>query len=146
MRKLSSCRAFTLVELLVVMSIIVILSTVVAVNLWPELENAKRTAAREQIAAYSMGLARYRAAHAMLPTQRQGLFALYAEPTTAPVPEDYPAVGYMESLEMKPDPWSNEYLYFSPGRKGEAYEIASFGADGEEGGDGKNADISSSDH
>ena len=142
---MKDCRGFSLVELLVVMAIIAILSTVVGVYLWPEVENARVVAASEQIGMYKTALERYRAAHGMLPSQRQGLEALYREPTSAPIPKEYPGEGYMDSSEIKPDPWGNVYVYFSPGRSGQSFEIVSYGADGEEGGEGKDADISSSD-
>lgn len=144
MRRQEKRNGFSLVELLVVIAIISILSTVAGVALWPAVDDAKVSAVKAQISEYKLAVNRYRSRHAVVPTQRQGLAALYRLPTVPPVPEGYPAGGYMDNLVMKPDPWGHDYLYFAPGRHQETFEIVSYGADGEEGGEGLNADISSS--
>lgn len=66
-------------------------------------------------------------------------------PETPPLPREYPDEGYLESRTVPEDPWGSPYLYLSPGREGEAYEIFTYGSDGEPGGEGEAADISSSD-
>ena len=63
-----------------------------------------------------------------------------SKPTQAPLPDGWKGGGYVERLPK--DPWGNEYKYSSPGTKG-AYDIVSYGADGKEGGDGPNKDITS---
>jgi len=70
--------------------------------------------------------------------------ALCEKPTLAPVPEIYPADGYLESRKVPLDPWSHEYVYLVPGPKGTSFEIISYGADGQESGVGEDADLLSS--
>lgn len=136
---------FTMVELLVVVLIITILSTIVGVRLFREPDKAKIAAARAQISNFKVALGVYRTEQGRFPTQEQGLQALVARPTIAPVPKEYPdADGYLEALVLPLDPWKNDYVYLSPGSHGEKYEIICYGSDGEEGGEGPAADISSS--
>jgi len=61
------------------------------------------------------------------------------------MPENYPEEGYLGSRNLPRDPWKNDYVYLVPGSDGEPYEILSYGADGEPGGEGEQADISSLD-
>jgi len=79
------------------------------------------------------------------PAQDQGLKALCVKPASPPVPEKYPAEGYLESRKVPKDPWGHDYIYLSPGRNREPYEIISYGRDGEPGGKDDAADISSTD-
>jgi general secretion pathway protein G len=75
----------------------------------------------------------------------QGLDALVRRPDRAPVPENYPADGYLDSRRVPKDPWQRDFVYAVPGPDGAAFEILSYGADGEPGGTGDAADISSAD-
>jgi general secretion pathway protein G len=134
---------FTLIEILIAMTIIGILSGVVGLSVAGYLRKAKLQAAQSQIKTFQTALQMYKAAHAQLPTTAQGLEALCIEPSIPPIPKDYPAEGYLESRKLPNDPWGNPYVYLVPGRKGEPYEIISYGSDGEEGGIGEAADISS---
>jgi general secretion pathway protein G len=137
-------QAFTLIELLVVVTIITILAAVVAVNLFQEPGKAKRAAARAQIVAFRTALKIYGMDNGALPTQAQGLRALVEKPATPPIPATYPADGYLESRQVPRDPWDHEYVYLVPGSRGETMEILSYGKDGKPGGEGEDADISSS--
>jgi len=134
---------FTLIEILIAMTIIGILSSVVGLSVAGYLRKAKLEAARSQIKTFQTALQMYKAAHAQIPTTAQGLGALCIAPTIPPTPRDYPPEGYLESRNLPNDPWGNPYIYLVPGRRGEPYEIISYGADGEEGGTGEAADISS---
>ena len=143
---IKSKSAFTLVELLVVVLIITILATVVGVNLSREPGKAKMAATSAQFEIFRVALSIYRFDQGRLPTQEQGLKALCEKPRIPPVPEHYPEQeGYLESRTVPLDQWGNQYVYLVPGSKGERYEIISYGADGEPGGEGENADRSSSD-
>jgi general secretion pathway protein G len=71
------------------------------------------------------------------------LAALCEKPVRPPVPQKYLDGGYLESRQVPPDPWGRPYVFLAPGPDGEAFEIISYGADGEPGGEGENADISS---
>jgi general secretion pathway protein G len=135
--------AFTLIELLVVVLIISILATVVGVYVLDMPGQARVSAAKAQVGAFDVALERYYVAHGGFPTEEQGLAALCREPTSSPVPENYPDSGYLKTLEIPKDQWGNEYVYSVPGPEGRPYEIVSYGADGEPGGEGTDADISS---
>lgn len=134
---------FTLIEILIAMTIIGILSGVVGLSVAGYLRKAKLEATRAQIKTFQTALQMYKAAHAQFPSTSQGLEALCVAPSIPPQPKDYPAEGYLESRNLPKDPWGNPYVYLVPGRKGEPYEILSYGADGEEGGASEAADISS---
>jgi general secretion pathway protein G len=134
---------FTLLEILVVVLIITILATVVGVNVAREPGRARVAAAKAQIQAMETALRMYRMEQGALPTQRQGLRALCEKPTEAPIPAKYPAGGYLEAGKVPLDPWGHEYVYLVPGRGGSACEVISYGADGEPGGVGEDADLSS---
>ncbi len=74
------------------------------------------------------------------PSTEQGLEALISPPATGRIPENYKPGGYLEKKTIGPDPWGNEYIYISPGIEGD-YDIISYGADGQPGGEKYNADI-----
>lgn len=135
---------FTLLEILVVVLIIAVLATVVGVNVAREPGRARQAVAAAQIANLRTALQRYRMDHGMYPTQEQGLEALCRRPTRAPIPRGpYPPDGYLESSEVPLDPWGQPYIYLVPGSGNAPFEIVSYGADREPGGEGENADISS---
>jgi len=136
---------FTLIEILVVVLIISILAGIVGLSVLRHPGEAKVTAAKLQIKTFKSALQLYHMEQSRYPTQEQGLKALCVKPASAPIPEKYPAEGYLESAKMPKDPWSRDYIYLSPGRNQEPYEIITYGSDGEPGGTGDAADISSSD-
>jgi general secretion pathway protein G len=134
---------FTLLEILVVVLIITILATIVGVNVAKEPAKARVTAAKTQISTFRTALQLYRMENGRFPTREQGLISLCRQPSVPPVPAGYRENGYLESRNLPADPWGNEYVYVIPGPEGEPYEIVSYGADGEPGGEGEAADISS---
>ena len=136
---------FTLVEILVVIAIISLLAGVVLLNIAPQIGMGSQAAAKSQIQVLASALTTYRMAHGMYPTQQQGLDALAQKPATKPIPANYPDGGYLNSRVIPLDPWKRPYLYLIPGRRNENFEIISYGADGEPGGSGANADLSSAD-
>jgi general secretion pathway protein G len=132
---------FTLLEILVVVLIITVLATIVGINVVPELVKSKVATAKAQIGTFRTALNLYRMNHGDYPTQQQGLSALCLRPQAPPVPDSYPEEGYLETRNLPRDPWGNDYVYIIPGPGGLRYEIVSYGADGEPGGDGDSADI-----
>jgi general secretion pathway protein G len=136
-------QGFTLLEILVVVMIITILATIVAVRVIPELGKANVSKAVAQITNFQTALNLYRLDNKRFPTQAQGLQALCEQPTRPPIPEKYRPGGYLESTILPRDPWGGDYAYIVPGSRGAEYEIISYGADGEPGGEDENADISS---
>ena len=135
-------RGFTLIELLVVILIITILGTVVGVNLAGKPDEARRAAAVAQLQLFRQALKLYQMDNGAYPTQRQGLQALVAPSTLDPQPKRFQPDGYLDRRELPLDPWGNPYVYIIPGTRGETYEVLSYGADGQPGGDGKASDIS----
>lgn len=136
---------FTLVEILVVITIMAILATVVAVNVAHHPGKAKVAAAEMQLKILKTALNVYRSEQGQLPTLQQGLEALVAEPTIPPLAERYPQDGYLDSSKLPVDPWGNEYIYLVPGRTGRSFELLCYGSDGEPGGIDDAADLSSDD-
>jgi general secretion pathway protein G len=135
-------RGFTLIEIMVVVVIMGILSAIVVPNVLARLEEARRQQAKTQISSFSSALEMYRLHNSVYPTTQQGLDALVRKPTLAPVPKKYSPEAYIPSIPR--DPWGNPYIYRCPGEKG-AYDIVSAGRDGEEGGEGWDADITNHD-
>ena len=135
---------FTLVEILVVIAIISLLAGVVLLNIAPQMGLGSQAAAKAQIQVLSSAVTTYRMAHGRYPTQQQGLEALVRKPAEEPVPQNYPEGGYLNSRTVPLDPWKRPYLYLCPGRQNEPFEILSYGGDGEPGGSGADADLSSS--
>ncbi len=134
---------FTLVEILVVIAIISLLAGVVLLNVAPQMGLGSQAAAKSQIQVFSSAIDTYRMAHGRYPTQQQGLEALVRKPSQEPVPENYPDGGYLNGRNIPLDPWKRPYVYLCPGRQNEPFEILSYGADGEPGGSGGDADLSS---
>ncbi len=131
-------RGFTLVEILVVVVILGLLATLVVPRVVGRGEEAKRTAALVQIREIEQALDLFKLDNGFYPTTEQGLDALMEKPSISPEPRRYREDGYMKKIPQ--DPWGGEYIYRSPGDHDE-YDLFSPGPDGEEGGEGKNADI-----
>ncbi len=138
-------KGFTLIEILVVVLIISILAGIVGLSVLQRPGEAKTAAATLQIKNFKQALKLYRMEQGRYPTPEQGLDALCIKPVSPPAPERYPEDGYLDSRQAPKDPWKRDYLYLVPGRHNEAFEIISYGSDGEEGGTNDAADISSSD-
>ncbi len=133
-------KGFTLIEIMVVLAILAGLIAMVAPNIIGEAGAARVKTAKAEMANISLALDMYKLDNFTYPTTSQGIEALASKPSGSPEPKNYKSGGYMK--KMPTDPWGNAYVYFS---KKSSYEIVSFGADGEEGGEEDAADISSND-
>ncbi len=145
MRSFLSARAarrtgFTLIEILVVIVILGVLAALIVPNVIQRPDEARVTVARSDIAAIMQALKLYRLDNQRYPTAEQGIGALVAKPEIPPVPVNWKPGGYLEKLPK--DPWGRPYVYINPGVRGEI-EVMSFGADGQAGGTGIDADIGS---
>jgi len=131
-------RGFTLIEVLVVVAILGILAAIVVPRIMDRPDEAKRVAAKADVAAIVQALKLYRLDNGNYPTTDQGLIALVQKPTTAPIPPNWKQGGYLDKLPR--DPWGSDYQYLSPGVRGEI-DVFSLGADRARGGEGNSADI-----
>ncbi len=135
---------FTLLEILVVVLIITILATIVGINVVNSPGQARVTVAQAQLQTLRNALQLYKAQQGRYPTQRQGLQALVSPADTEPVPRQFPEGGYLATPAVPDDPWGNPFVYLIPGSSGEPFEVITYGADAEPGGDGEDGDLSSS--
>ena len=119
-------RGFTLVELMVVIVILGLLATIVVINVMPAMDRAAATTARANISQIEEGLKLYKLNNGRYPTAEEGLAAL--------VP------GTVDRLPN--DPWGRPYRYSVPGQGGKDFTVATWGADGREGGSGEDEDLS----
>ncbi len=137
-QRLRRAAGFTLIELMVVLVIIGVLAALIVPNVLDRADDARVTAARTDINNLMQALKLYRLDNQRYPTSEQGLQALVSKPGTEPVPPNW-----KPSLDKLPnDPWGRPYQYVNPGVKGEV-DVLSLGADGQPGGEGKNADLGS---
>ena len=127
---------FTLMEVLVVVMILGILAAIVVPRIMDRPDEAKRVAAKADVASIVQALKLYRLDNGNYPTTEQGLMALVQRPTTQPVPPNWKP--YLERLPK--DPWQGDYQYLNPGVRSEI-DVFSLGADHARGGEGNAADI-----
>ncbi len=129
-------KGFTLIELMVVVVILAVLAAMVVPNLMERPDEARIVKAKQDIGAISSALQLYRLDNYAYPTTDQGLEALSVKPT-----DDQTTKNWKQVLDRMPlDPWGHPYLYLMPGEHGD-FDVFTYGADNEEGGEGANATI-----
>jgi general secretion pathway protein G len=133
-------RGFTLIEIMVVMVILGILAGLIIPRIMGRPEEARRTKARIQIESIETALKLYKLDNGSYPTTEQGLQALVEPPSAGNLASAWREGGYLEKGRVPKDPWDNEYVYLCPGIHGD-FDLVSYGADGETGGEGKDMDI-----
>ena len=126
----------TLIEMLVVVTIIALFAALVAPRMFKQSDKAKVTAARAQINSFMTALGSYKLDTGIFPSTEQGLQALRTPP-----PNLAQWQGPYLPQEIPVDPWGHPYLYKFPGEHGDEPDMICYGADGQPGGDGINADI-----
>ena len=127
----------TLTEMMVVIVIIGLITAIVAINVLPAMDTARVQKAHADISGIEQALVSFRTQRARFPTMAEGLEVLVDPPADPnnPIAQTEP---YLRRLPK--DPWGNEYQYVVPGAHG-FYDLYSYGADGQEGGEGQDADI-----
>lgn len=135
-----SDKGFTLIELMVVIVILGILAGLIVPKIMGRPEEARMMKARVQIESIETALKLYKLDNGVYPSTEQGLQALVEPPSVGQLPRKWREGGYLEKGRVPEDPWGNEYVYLSPGLHGDL-DLMSYGADGEPGGEGADADI-----
>jgi len=138
-RRSEYVRAFTLIEVMVVVVILGILAMIIMPRILDRPEQARRVAAKAQIKIFQTALALFKNDTGGFPTTSEGMEALVSDPGV----RGWKKGGYLEQGKVPLDPWGNPYIYLCPGREGRDYDIASYGKDGESGGSDNDADIES---
>jgi general secretion pathway protein G len=128
--------------MIVVVFILSLLAAIVAPKIVGRTDDARIAEAKVQIRNFETALKLYKLDNTFYPDTEQGLQSLLEKPTTGRIPQKYREGGYLEHTSIPPDPWGNIYIYISPGVYGD-YDLMSYGADGRQGGEGKDADITS---
>ncbi len=135
-------RGFTLIEIMAVVLIIGLLSSIVGLAIFQQVDKGRVTATRAQLANLEGVLELYRMDNARYPTSDQGLEALVRRPSIGPDPRSYPSEGYLRKKGSLVDPWGQPYQYESPGQHNlHSFDLWSLGADGEPDGTDLDADI-----
>lgn len=136
-RRLKKDAGITLIELLVVMVIIALFATIVGSRVGRSVDRGKKVAAKSQISEFESMLDQFKLDVGRYPTNEEGLQSLRTKPASTSNWD-----GPYSKKELPMDPWGRSYVYRFPGTHGD-YDVLSYGADGLEGGDGDNADITS---
>ena len=128
---------FTLIEIMVVITILGVLAALIVPRVVGRTDDAKIAAAKQDIASIMQALKLYRLDNGRYPTTDQGLQALITRPTTEPMPSNWKQGGYLERLAA--DPWGEPYKYLNPGVRGEI-DVFSLGRDRANGGESNTPD------
>ena len=129
---------FTLIEIMVVMVILALLATLVVPKVLDQLDKARVSKAKTDIRGYEAALGMFRLDNFKYPTTDQGLESLVKKPSDPSI-RNWKSGGYVPKLSK--DPWGNDYQYIFPGTHGVDFDLFSYGADGQPGGEGSDADI-----
>jgi general secretion pathway protein G len=132
-------QGFSLMEIIIVITIIGLIVAWAATNLFGKQEQALARMAKGKLSSMSGQLDTYKLDTGRYPTTQEGLRALLTNPGNV---SNWNGP-YVRGADDIKDPWKNDWIYKSPGEGGRPYDITSLGADGKEGGDGPNRDINS---
>jgi general secretion pathway protein G len=131
-------RGFTLIEIMVVVTIIAILAAIVVPQVVGRVDDTRVQTAKHDVQALEQALNIYKLDNYHYPSTDQGLESLVRKPSGQPDAANWKAGGYLQRLPK--DPWGHDYQYVQPGQHG-AVDVYSLGADGQLGGEGYDADV-----
>lgn len=132
-------RGMSLIEIMVVITIIGLIMGIIGTSVFGALDDAKIDTTKNQMQNLSLALKSYKIANGHYPTSSEGLESLINPPSSAKKRRKF-----LDADKVPVDAWDGEFMYYSPGTHGDHdFEIVSYGADGTPGGDGANADINS---
>jgi general secretion pathway protein G len=135
-------RGFTMVELMAILVIIGLLAAVVATNVIGKIDKAKVISTKANLKILHTAVMQFKMDTGRFPTEEEGLMALIEQPSDI---ENYEVGGYLETTEVPKDGWGREFYFELYPESGKAFVIISWGADGEEGGEGYDTDLYSTD-
>jgi general secretion pathway protein G len=136
-------KGFTMIELMAVLIILGLLATVLVRNFMGSTDKARVIITKANLKILHTAVMQYKMDTGQLPTEEEGLMALIEPPSE--VEELVEPGGYLETTEVPPDGWGNDFYYELFPESGKPFVIISWGADGEEGGEGYDADLYSTD-
>jgi general secretion pathway protein G len=141
-RRVPGRLGFTLIEILVVITVIGLLAALVGPRILGRVSEAKSATAKAQLEMVGVALDNYRLDNGSYPTTEQGLAALQEKPTRDPAPLNWRGPYLKRTIPA--DPWGRPYVYRSPGEHDPAgNDLSTLGRDGQPGGEGEDADITS---
>jgi len=141
-RKKNVKSGFTMVELMAVLIIIGLLGTLVATKVVSNIDRARVTTTKSNLKELHRMVNQFKLDTGRFPTEEEELYALIEEPSDV---EGYQPGGYLETTDVPLDGWKREFIYELYPESGKAFVIISYGADGEEGGEGYDTDLYSTD-
>jgi len=141
-RKSTKKKAFTMVELMAILIILGLLATVVVTKVASSIDKARVTTTKTNLKLLHGAVIKFYMGTSRYPSEDEGLTVLVDPPVDLPGVEPE---GYLETTDLPMDGWGNEFIYQLGTETGRAFEIISYGADGEEGGEGLNLDLYSTD-
>ncbi len=139
---LNARTGFTMLEIMAVLIIIGLLATLVATKVASKIDEAKVITTKANLKALHNAVNQFKMDTGRFPTEEEGLMALIEQPSDV---ESYEPGGYLETTELQKDGWKRDFFYQLYPESGKPFVIISYGADGEEGGEGYDADLYSTD-
>jgi general secretion pathway protein G len=133
---------FTMVELMAMLIIIGLLATLVVTKVASKIDQARVTTTKANLKALHVAVNQFKMDTTRFPTEEEGLKALVEQPTDA---EKWEPGGYLETTQVPKDGWGRDFIYQLYPESGKPFVIKSLGADGQEGGEGYDADLLSTD-
>jgi general secretion pathway protein G len=135
-------KGFTILEVMAVIIIIGLLAAMVARNYFGQVDSARVKTTKASLQILDNAITQFKLDTGRFPTEEEGIKALIEKPTDV---INYPEGGYLKTMQVPKDAWQHEFVYHLNPESGAPFEIMSYGADGEPGGEGINADLRNTD-